>query len=80
MELTTKEFGLLEYFVARQGCALTRDEILNAVWGRPSWSLPAASTAAWPRCAPRSSPIRDSPSYIHTIRDIGYRFEPGGEW
>ena len=33
VELTPKEFRLLAYFVARRGCALTRDDILNAVWG-----------------------------------------------
>jgi DNA-binding response OmpR family regulator len=33
MELTVKEFGLLACFVSRRGRALTRDDILNAVWG-----------------------------------------------
>ena len=33
VDLTTKEFGLLAYFVARRGCALTRNDILGAVWG-----------------------------------------------
>ncbi len=31
--LTAKEFRLLEFFVARAGRALTRDSILDAVWG-----------------------------------------------
>ena len=33
VDLTAKEFRLLQYFLARQGRALTRDDILNAVWG-----------------------------------------------
>ncbi|MGA8670671.1 MAG: response regulator transcription factor [Terracidiphilus sp.] len=33
VELTAKEFRLLELFVTRPGRALTRDEILNSVWG-----------------------------------------------
>src|SRR5258708_4819347 len=33
VELTAKEFSLLKYLVQRRGCALTRNDILNAVWG-----------------------------------------------
>src|SRR5664280_2493 len=33
VELSPKEFDLLEFFAKKQGRALTRDEILNAVWG-----------------------------------------------
>ncbi len=36
VELTGKEFRLLEYFVLRRGRALARDGILDAVWGIPS--------------------------------------------
>src|SRR5205814_1381777 len=32
--LTAKEFRLLEFFVQRAGRALTRNEIMNTVWGR----------------------------------------------
>ncbi len=32
--LTAKEFRLLEFFLRRAGRALTRDTILDAVWGR----------------------------------------------
>jgi hypothetical protein len=32
VELTTREFALLSYLAARPGCALTRNDILNAVW------------------------------------------------
>src|ERR1044072_4746813 len=31
--LTTKEFRLLEFFAARPGRAITRDQILDGVWG-----------------------------------------------
>src|SRR5581483_10927528 len=33
IELSPKEFNLLEFFVRKPGRALTRDEIMNAVWG-----------------------------------------------
>src|SRR5262249_3555906 len=34
VELTAKEFRLLEFFASRPGRALARNDILNAVWGR----------------------------------------------
>jgi DNA-binding response OmpR family regulator len=39
IKLSPKEFGLLELFVKRPGRALTRDEILNRVWGGTKSSL-----------------------------------------
>ena len=75
--LTAKEFRMLEYFVKRPGRAMTRNEILNAVWGR-SVIVTARSVD---RCVTtlRGKIEKDSrsPQHIITIRDIGYRFEPG---
>jgi two-component system alkaline phosphatase synthesis response regulator PhoP len=70
IELTPREFRLLEYLVSRRGCALARNNILNAVWGH--------SIAVTPRSIDRCvATLRSKiePSYIQTIRDIGYRFE-----
>jgi DNA-binding response OmpR family regulator len=74
--LTAKEFRMLEYFVARPGRAMTRNEILNAVWGR---SVIVTSRSV-DRCVTtlRGKIEEDArkPKHIVTIRDIGYRFEP----
>lgn len=74
--LTAKEFGLLEYFAARSGRALTRDDILNHVWGHSVMVTPRSVD----RCVTtlRAKIERDPrcPEFIQTIRDIGYRFEP----
>ena len=75
VELTTKEFGALAYFVERRGCALTRDDILNAVWGGAVLVTPRSvdRCIATLRAKIERDPHR--PRYIHTVRDIGYRFE-----
>jgi len=74
--LTAKEFRLLEFFVKRSGRALTRDSILNAVWG----SAVIVTYRSVDRCVTtlRSKIEADphNPVMIQTIRDIGYRFEP----
>jgi DNA-binding response OmpR family regulator len=75
VDLTAKEFRLLQYFIARQGRALTRDDILNAVWGNSV----IVSSRSVDRCVTtlRAKIEKDPghPRFIHTIRDIGYRFE-----
>lgn len=75
VELTAKEFRLLEYFVARPGRALARNDILNSVWGTSI----IVTTRSVDRCVTTlRAKIEDDPrrpQFIHTIRDIGYRFE-----
>jgi DNA-binding response OmpR family regulator len=73
--LTTKEFRTLEYFVRRGGRALTRNDILNAVWG----SSVIVTARSVDRCITtlrsKIEPDPRHPTHIRTIRDIGYRFE-----
>jgi DNA-binding response OmpR family regulator len=78
MELTAKEFALLAYFVTRRGCALTRDDILNAVWGHSVMVTPRSIDRCVATLRGKIEPEPHSPAFIHTIRDIGYRFEAPG--
>jgi DNA-binding response OmpR family regulator len=75
VELTAKEFRLLEFFVKRPGRALTRDSILDGVWGNDV----IVTDRSVDRCVTtlRSKIESDphNPIFIQTIRDIGYRFE-----
>jgi DNA-binding response OmpR family regulator len=75
--LTAKEFRMLEHFVARPGRAMTRSEILNAVWGHSV----IVTLRSVDRCVTTlRAKVEDDPhkpQHIITIRDIGYRFEPG---
>lgn len=79
VEMTPKEFRLLRYFVSRRGCALARNDILNAVWGHSI----VVTTRSIDRCVAtlraKIEPDPREPKYVQTIRDIGYRFDPGGE-
>ncbi len=75
VELTPKEFRLLAYFVSRSGCALTRDDILNAVWGNSVMVTPRSIDRCVATLRTKIEPDPGSPAYIQTIRDIGYRFE-----
>ena len=73
--LTTKEYRLLEFFLSRPNRALTRNEIMNHVWGRSI----IVSGRSVDRCIAtlrgKIEPDHRQPTYIHTVRDVGYRFE-----
>jgi DNA-binding response OmpR family regulator len=78
VDLTTKEFAVLAYFASRPGCALSRDVILNAVWGSSVFVTPRSIDRCIATLRSKVEPNPHDPVYIQTIRDIGYRFEPGG--
>ena len=73
--LTTKEYRLLDFFIARVNRAMTRSEIMNEVWGRSM----IVSGRSVDRCVAtlrgKIEPEPSRPQFIRTIRDVGYRFE-----
>ena len=76
IKLSPKEFGLLEFFLKKPGRALTRNEILNAVWGYDCF-IGARSIDRFVTTLRNKIELDPhNPTYIHTIREIGYKFEP----
>jgi DNA-binding response OmpR family regulator len=76
VDLTAKEFRLLEYFASRPGRALARNDILDAVWGRSVMVTGRSVDRCVATLRAKVEADPHNPEYIHTIRDIGYRFEP----
>jgi two-component system alkaline phosphatase synthesis response regulator PhoP len=74
LELSAREFQLLKYFVEHRGATLTRDELLNEVWGYHS--MPSTRTVdvhvAWLR--QKIEPNSRHPQFILTIHGMGYKF------
>jgi DNA-binding response OmpR family regulator len=76
ISLTAKEFGLLAFFSKRPGRVLSRNQILDSVWG----SEIMVNDRSVDRCVTtlrakiEIDPRR--PRFIQTVRDIGYRFDP----
>ena len=73
--LTNKEFRLLEYFLQHPGRAFTRDSIMNAVWGNTVMVTSRSVDRCVTTLRSKIEPDPHRPTFIHTIRDIGYRFE-----
>ncbi|MGN1347035.1 MAG: response regulator transcription factor [Eubacteriales bacterium] len=71
-ELTAKEYDLLLYFVKNRNIALSREQILNAVWGYDSCG--DDRTVDWQVKLLRNK-LGDCRNYIVTLRGVGYKFE-----
>ena len=72
-ELTAKEFALLMLFVNNRGAVLSRDKILNEVWGYDSFGVDR--TVDWQVKLLRSK-LGSCRDCIKTVRGVGYKFEP----
>jgi DNA-binding response OmpR family regulator len=73
--LTSKEFRLLEFFLQRPGRALTRDNIMNHVWGNTVLVTGRSVDRCVTTLRSKIEPDPHFPTFIQTIREIGYRFE-----
>ncbi|MDC7291088.1 response regulator transcription factor [Blautia schinkii] len=71
-ELTAKEYDLLMYFVENKGIALSRNQILNAVWGYEYYG--DDRTVDWQIKRLRNN-LGNYRSWIVTLRGVGYKFE-----
>ena len=76
IELSPKEFNLLAYFTERRGRALTRDDILNAVWGYDCIVTSRSVDRFVTTLRNKIEPDPANPVFIHTVRQVGYRFDP----
>jgi DNA-binding response OmpR family regulator len=74
LELTRKEFGVLRYLASRPGEVVSRDELLNAVWGYESY--PTTRTVDNHVASLRAKIERDpaEPEYLRTVHGVGYKF------
>jgi len=75
LELSPKEFDLLHFFLKKRGRALTRDEILNAVWGYDRLVTPRSIDRFVNALRNLIEPEPQHPRYLHTVREVGYKFE-----
>jgi two-component system alkaline phosphatase synthesis response regulator PhoP len=74
IELSAREFQLLRYFVEHRGVTVSRDALLNDVWGYNQ--MPSTRTVdvhvAWLR--QKIEPNPRHPQFILTVHGMGYRF------
>lgn len=74
IELSTREFTLLEYMMRNAGRPLGRTQILQAVW---SFDYDGASNVVdvYMGYLRRKVDANDEPALIHTVRGVGYMLQ-----
>ncbi|EEI70378.1 response regulator transcription factor [Lentilactobacillus hilgardii] len=79
LKLTPKEFELMQYLVGHENQVLSRDQLLQGVWGfdYSGQSRMVDIQIAHLREKIESDPKR--PKYLKTIRGFGYEFSTGGD-
>lgn len=72
VELSYKEFELLDYFINNQGMALSREKILNNVW---NYDYFGDARTIDTHVKKLRSKLGDKGDYIKTVWGMGYKFE-----
>lgn len=76
IDLSFKEFELLQYFIENTGIALSREKILNAVW---NYDYFGDARTIDTHVKKLRSKLGEKGEYIRTIWGMGYKFDPNAE-
>lgn len=74
VELSAKEFKLLRYLIEHRGAALSRDELLNEVWGYDAAVSTRTVDVHVAGLRQKLEPNQRHPQFILTIHGVGYKF------
>ena len=76
LPLSPKEFELLRFLASRPGQALSRDLIMNTVWGYDAAVTPRSIDRFVNALRNKIESDPAEPLHIRTVREFGYKFEP----
>jgi DNA-binding response OmpR family regulator len=74
LELTAKEFEIVRYFAARAGTIVSRDALLNSVWGYTSAPNTRTVDAHIVKLRQKLEETPSNPKHLLTVHGIGYKF------
>jgi len=74
IEVSNREFRLLRYLIENRGRVLSRDQILNHVWGYDYEGTARTIDNFINKLRSKIEPDPARPSYILTVRGVGYKF------
>jgi DNA-binding response OmpR family regulator len=72
--LTSKEFDLLVFLMRNRGHTLTRDQLLQRIWGYEAMGQTRTVDVHIGRLREKIENDADQPARIITVRGVGYRF------
>jgi DNA-binding response OmpR family regulator len=76
LELTTREFDLLAFFVANPERVHSREQLMEAVWGSRYFGTARTVDNFVARLRAHIGDDAEAPRHLETVRGVGYRFNP----
>src|SRR5437899_13003872 len=74
LDFSSKEFDLLKYFLCHRGETLSRDRLLEEVWGYDRFPTTRTVDAHIVRLRQKVEPKPDEPRFILTVHGTAYKF------
>jgi two-component system alkaline phosphatase synthesis response regulator PhoP len=74
LSFSAKEFDLLKYFLCHPGETLSRDRLLDDVWGYDHYPTTRTVDAHIVRLRQKLEPNPEKPQFFLTVHGIGYKF------
>ena len=74
VELSSREFKLLQFFIGHPGRVYSREQLLDRVWGEEAFVEPRTVDVHISRLRGAIEADKENPRYILTVRGIGYKF------
>jgi two-component system alkaline phosphatase synthesis response regulator PhoP len=74
LDVSSKEFELLKYFICHAGEALSRHQLLEDVWGYEHYPTTRTVDTHLVRLRQKLEPNPEQPQYFLTVHGTGYRF------
>jgi len=75
VEASALEFKLLAVFVRRPGRVLTRQQLLDEVWGRDTFITERVVDNQITNLRKKIEPVPSQPRHLVSVRGMGYRFD-----
>ena len=72
-KLSRKEFGLLRFLASRPGEAVTREELLDLVWGHDSYPTTRTVDNHVASLRSKLEDLPASPDFLLTVHGVGYK-------
>ncbi len=76
LELTSREFDLLAWFVTHPERVYSRDQLMEAVWGSRYFGTVRTVDNFIARLRAHIGDDAEKPRHLETVRGVGYRFNP----
>jgi DNA-binding response OmpR family regulator len=74
LDLSPREYEILKYLIERRGETVTREQLLDEVWGYDNYPLTRTIDNHIAKLRHKIEPVPAEPRHIITIHRIGYRF------